>query len=184
MAETVDNGEHRAFPGGRFSHNLGIGWISEPRGKAHHFRRLRPNGAIFTCLMAFTNRATRRIGVSVAEASPAHINLSCICTFAVRSASLISAHRDRQRIKHLYGRKRGDRSTLPSCRAAREGQHKAMDRAEWPKPSRTASFAARPMSAVFHAISVKRGKARHFRRLWPYGAIRTCLTTFASSLTR
>ena len=39
----------------------------------------------------------------------------------------------------------------------------------------------------FSAILVNlepRGKARHFRRDWPYGAIRTCLTIFASSVTR
>ena len=43
-----------------------------------------------------------------------------------------------------------------------------------------------PCRLCFSAISVNlepRGKASHFRRFWPYGAIRTCLTTFASSLT-
>ena len=39
--------EWRALPRGRFSAVFArFGWISEPRGKARHFRRLWPNGTI------------------------------------------------------------------------------------------------------------------------------------------
>ena len=61
---------------------------------------------------------------------------------------------------YIRRRCRDNRSTFPLCSPARKSHEAVIGLADWPKLSRTASFAARPMSAVFFSDFGEFGAAR------------------------
>ena len=124
--------------------------------------RFRPIGVTHACFVALASKAKRWEGASIVAASR-RIYISWIRT----STMAVGAHAgcsesEEVPATYIYIRRRcrDNRSTFPLCSPARKSHEVVIGLADWPKLSRTASFAARPMSAVFFSDFGEFGAAR------------------------